>query len=220
MCLKLMLWGVIRHQQHRRRPRQSAGEVAGVNRRQRTKTSRLVRRHFNAHICSSANLTRISKFKILNSNINFEVRLTSLLTTYETITLTTTLQQQNPTYLVIHQQDSKQQIQVVVLHSHNLPQFLAATYHICGRNNRNTHTCLMDLCLGLPGWASTRKVKPIWILLKQETVSGSGISWAICKSVPRSRQITMPAPHHSVFYRPDALRAARPTAPDQQRQST
>ena len=27
----------------------------------------------------------------------------------------------------------------------------------------------------------------------------SGISWAICKSAPRSRQITMPAPHHSVF---------------------
>jgi len=44
-----------------------------------------------------------------------------------------------------------------------------------------------------------QKVKPIWILLKQETVSGSGISWAICKSAPRSRQITMPAPHHSVF---------------------
>ena len=33
---------------------------------------------------------------------------------------------------------------------------------------------------GLPRWACTRKVKPIWILLKQETVSGSGISWAIC----------------------------------------
>ena len=31
---------------------------------------------------------------------------------------------------------------------------------------------------GLPRWASTRKVKPIWILMKQETVSGSGISWA------------------------------------------
>ena len=27
----------------------------------------------------------------------------------------------------------------------------------------------------------------------------SGISWDICKSAPRSRQITMPAPHHSVF---------------------
>ena len=37
------------------------------------------------------------------------------------------------------------------------------------------------------------------------TVSGSGISWAICKSVPRSRQITMPAPHHSVFYRPISI---------------
>ena len=36
-------------------------------------------------------------------------------------------------------------------------------------------------------------------LLKQETVSGSGISWAICKSAPRSRQITTPAPHYSVF---------------------
>ena len=65
--------------------------------------------------------------------------------------------------------------------------------------------------------AGTRKVKPIWILLKQETVSGSGISWAsasevttlwrytnlfiiiiiiICKSASRYRQITMPVPHH------------------------
>ena len=52
---------------------------------------------------------------------------------------------------------------------------------------------------GLPRWAGTRKVKPIWILLKRETVSGSGISWAICKSAPSSRQITTPAPHHSVF---------------------
>ena len=52
----------------------------------------------------------------------------------------------------------------------------------------------MALCLELPRWARTRKVKPIWILLKQETVSGSGISWAL--------------------YRPDALPAA------QQRQST
>jgi len=75
--------------------------------------------------------------------------------------------------------------------------------------NTQTHTRLTALCPGLPG---TRKVKPIWILLKQEIVSGSGISWAICKSSPCSRQITMPAPHHSVFYRPDALPAAQPTA--------
>ena len=62
-----------------------------------------------------------------------------------------------------------------------------------------TYTRLTALCPGLPRWASTRKVKPIWILLKQETVSGSGISWAVCKSASRSRQITMPAPHHSSF---------------------
>jgi len=43
-------------------------------------------------------------------------------------------------------------------------------------------------------------------------VSGSGISWVICKSAPRSRQLTTPTPHHSVFYRPDALPAAQPTA--------
>ena len=42
----------------------------------------------------------------------------------------------------------------------------------------HTHTRLTALFPGLPGWAGTRKVKPIWILLKQETVSGSGISWA------------------------------------------
>jgi len=41
---------------------------------------------------------------------------------------------------------------------------------------------------------------PIWILMKQETVSGSGISWAICKFASRSRQITMPVPHHSSFF--------------------
>jgi len=55
------------------------------------------------------------------------------------------------------------------------------------KTTSDTHACL----------TGARKVKPIWILLKQETVSGSGISWAICKSAPRSRQITTPAPHHS-----------------------
>jgi len=42
-----------------------------------------------------------------------------------------------------------------------------------------------------------------------------GVSWAVCTSAPCSRRITMPAPHRSVFYRPDAL-----PAPNQQRQST
>ena len=95
-----------------------------------------------------------------------------------------------------------------------------------------THTRLTAHLPGSPRWAGTRKVKPIWILLKQETVSGSGISWIICKSAPRSRQTTTPAPHHSVFtgrmpflpsnqqhqstecrrYRSIAARTARPRA--------
>ena len=85
--------------------------------------------------------------------------------------------------------------------------------HIC---KDYTHTRLTALFPGLPGWAGTRKVKPIWILLKQETVSGSGISWAICKSASRSRQITMPVPHHSSFF--TGWMPFLP--PNQQRQST
>jgi len=99
-------------------------------------------------------------------------------------------------------------------HSH----FTAMPTH----THTHTHTRLMALFPGLPGWATTRKVKPIWILLKQETVSGSGISWAICKSAPCSRRmfdsVTTPAPYHSVFYRPDALPAAQPTASKHWRQ--
>ena len=75
----------------------------------------------------------------------------------------------------------------------------------------HTHACLTALFPGIPRWAGTRKVKPIWILLKQETVSGSGVSWAICKSAPHFRQTTTPAPYHSVFYRPDGLPATQPT---------
>ena len=80
----------------------------------------------------------------------------------------------------------------------------------CEDFQTHTHTRLTALCPGLPRWAGTRKVKPVWILLKQETVSGSGISWAICKSAPRSRQTTTPAPHHSVFLQAGCL-SCRPT---------
>ena len=74
---------------------------------------------------------------------------------------------------------------------------------------------------GIPRWAGTRKVNPIWILLKQQTVSGSGISWAICRSAaaPRSRHLA-PRQHPTtqVFYRPDALPVAQPTASKHWRQ--
>ena len=50
---------------------------------------------------------------------------------------------------------------------------------------------------------------------KPETCEWQWHSWAICKSAPHSRKITTPAPHHSVFYRLDAL-----LLPNQQHQST
>ena len=116
-----------------------------------------------------------------------------------------------PTQPVLHTEDAVVQNTKPTKKSPTGSSFLSLATFERGRMRRfSTHTHLMALFPGLPRWASTRKVKPIWILLKQETVSGSGISWAISKSAPRSRQITTPAPHHS-FYRPGALPAAQLT---------
>ena len=82
-------------------------------------------------------------------------------------------------------------------------------------SHAHAHTRLTALFHGLPGWVSTRKIKPVWILLKQETVCGRGISWAICKSATRSRQMTKPATHHD---RPDAFPTTQPTASKHWRQ--
>ena len=79
------------------------------------------------------------------------------------------------------------------------------------QTHTHTHARLTALFPVLPRWASTRKVQPIWILLKQETVSGSGISWAICKSnLAPDRQ---PRQHPTTQFF-----TGRP--PNQQRQST
>jgi len=48
-------------------------------------------------------------------------------------------------------------------------------------------------------WYKKGKTKTNLNFLEQEIVSGSGISWVICKSAPRPRQITMPASHHTIF---------------------
>ena len=86
----------------------------------------------------------------------------------------------------------------------------AALQEFRHNNKRNTvdydtHTCTDPSKGPMSGWAVTRKVTPMWILLQQETVSGSGISWAICKSARCSRQITTPAPYHSVFLQAGCL---------------
>ena len=62
----------------------------------------------------------------------------------------------------------------------------------------------MALCPGLPGWAGTRKVKSIWILLEQET----GVAVASAGSYEADNHAS---PHHSVFYGLDAVPAAQPT---------
>ena len=96
----------------------------------------------------------------------------------------------------------------------------ATTHRLHTHTHTHTHTLLPALCPGLPGWAGTRKVKSIWILLEQEIVSGSGISWA-CASLhlapdrqPRQQLTTQ------FFYRPDALPAAQPTVSKHWRHTT
>ena len=60
----------------------------------------------------------------------------------------------------------------------------------------DTHTHMCTRAFNGPLSGTTR-------MLKQETVSGSSISRAICKSAPCSRQITMPAPHRMPFLPPN-----------------
>ena len=74
----------------------------------------------------------------------------------------------------------------------------------------HTHSCLMALCPGLPGLAGTRKEASLDFTEARDS-EWQWHQWAICKSAPCSRQIAMPAPHHSVYYRPDALPATQPT---------
>ena len=56
-----------------------------------------------------------------------------------------------------------------------------------------------------------QKGKSFWILMKQEMMGGSGISWIICKSAswPRHNHASIPP---LSFYRPDAISATQPTA--------
>ena len=59
----------------------------------------------------------------------------------------------------------------------------------------HTHTRLTVLFPGLPRGAGTRKGKSIWILLKHETVSGSGISWTqvqVCTSLQADNHASTP----------------------------
>jgi len=62
----------------------------------------------------------------------------------------------------------------------------------------HTHPCNRPLS-GNTRVSRYQKGKPIWILLKQETVTGNGISWAICKSALCSRQLPCQHPITQFF---------------------
>ena len=65
----------------------------------------------------------------------------------------------------------------------------------------NVSTTMLWPLYGQHDWVSRhQKGKPVWILLKQEMMGGSSISWTICKSsAPHSGQIPTPVLHHSNF---------------------
>jgi len=74
------------------------------------------------------------------------------------------------------------------------------------------HTRLTALCPGLPGWAGTRKVKPIWIFTEardSEWQSHQLGHMQVCTVLQTDNHASTPP---QSFYRPDALPATQPTA--------
>ena len=87
---------------------------------------------------------------------------------------------------------------------------LQTTHATAAVDRRNTH--LTALCPGLPRWAGTRKVRPIWILRKQETCEWQWHQLGhmqVCTSLQTDNHASTPP---LSFYRSDALPAAQPTA--------
>jgi len=69
-------------------------------------------------------------------------------------------------------------------------QYLSS-YHFNHTAKTDRHTRLTASYPGTSEWAGTRKIKPFWILMMQQMMGDSGISWTICKSfAPCFRQIT------------------------------
>jgi len=102
--------------------------------------------------------------------------------------------------LAHHQQAAHRQLYVLCRKAICMPIF-------CSKNCY-THTHTHTFNGPLSGTTQVSRYQKGKTNLDFTEARGSGISWAICKSAPLSRQITTPAPHRSVFYRPDALSAA------------
>jgi len=97
---------------------------------------------------------------------------------------------------------------VMCLWSYNLMAYtnlfiIIIFFYTPGSKDPHTHTRLTALYLGLPMWAGTRKVKPIWILHQLGHMQ-------VCTSLQTDNHASTPPVRF--FYRPDAPPAAQPTA--------
>jgi len=79
------------------------------------------------------------------------------------------------------------------------------------RKRRKTHTRLTVLLPGLPGWAGTSKLKTNLDFTEARDSEWQWHQQGICKSAPRSRQTTTPAPHHSTSFLQAGCPSCRPT---------
>ena len=104
-----------------------------------------------------------------------------------------------------------------------LSQTSVATLIRWGGWNSHTHMCHSFLNLTVE--TALKSVNIWWTTTTtyldfNEARHDSVISWTICKpSVSRSRNITTPAPYHSIFYRQDALPDAQPIVSKHWRQN-
>jgi len=73
-------------------------------------------------------------------------------------------------------------------------------FHSSIRDSLLEQTCYMNWIVFTVNYTQTTTTTTIlWLSGFCPGLLGSGISWAICKSAPCPRHITMPAFHHSVF---------------------
>jgi len=98
-------------------------------------------------------------------------------------------------YIINHTIDQSIKISINTVHTHT------HTHPFNGPSSETTRV------------SRYQKSKPIWILLKQETASGSGIRWVdmqVCTSLQTDNHASTPP--LEFFYRSDALPATQPTA--------
>ena len=103
-------------------------------------------------------------------------------------------------------------------------RFLGNAVH----NNHYTHTRLKPFFQDYPGEPVPERQNQSGFFTEARDSEGTyihlyihlySIFWSYIQ-LCQSRQITMPAPHHTVFYRPDALPTAQPAASEHWRHTT